>query len=454
MSAAAPPVAAAGEPFCGLREAFLAGRDSPSDYLERRLARIDAHEPQLRAFVVIDRDGARAAARASSARWREGRPRSPIDGMPIGIKDIIETHDLPTQMGSPIYGGFQPRRDAACVSALRTAGAVLVGKTVTTEFAAGRAGPTRNPFDLARTPGGSSSGSAAAVAAAMLPAALGTQTMASIVRPSSYCGVFGWKPTHGTFSTDGVQPLSPTLDHLGVLARDPRDAWEVGQVLARALPGSPLEASADMPAARAPRRLCQLGTAGWQETAEPARRALRQALDTLARQGIEIVAFDDPRLRELDATVVEAARVAWSVFGWESQWPLRAYRERGEDQVGARLKELLQVAAGLTRADHARMLAWRDRLRERVAELAGPDAAFVSLASCGAASQGLDDTGSRACGAAWSLVGGPALSLPVLAVDGLPLGLQLMSAPHEDASAFAIARWITDALPTPYTLEP
>jgi Asp-tRNA(Asn)/Glu-tRNA(Gln) amidotransferase A subunit family amidase len=263
--------------------------------------------------------------------------------------------------------------------------------------------------------------------------------------------VFGWKPTHGVLPTDGVQPLSTTLDHLGVLARDPIDAWEVGQVLARAFPGC--EASPGVPVPRKPRRLLQLRTQGWEEAGEPSRRAMQTALAELAAEGVEIVPFDDPHLRELDAIVVEAAQRAWSVFGWESQWPLRAYRDRGEDMIGPRLKELLGVAAAMTRADHVLLLRWRHELRERVAALAGPDSAFVSIASSGPAPKGLENTGSRACGAAWTFVGGPAFSLPVLGVDGLPLGLQLMSAPHADADAFAMARWILDRLPAPYTLN-
>ncbi|MDO8277510.1 MAG: amidase [Burkholderiaceae bacterium] len=435
------------ESFAECRPRFLSGEDTPRDYLERRLARLALLEPQLRAFVHVDLAGARTAADASSARYRAAAPLSMLDGMPIGVKDIIETRDMPTQMGSPIYAGFQPRRDAACVTTLRQAGAVIVGKTVTTEFAAGRAGPTCNPFDPRRTPGGSSSGSAAAVGAGLLPAALGTQTMASIVRPASYCGAYGWKPTHGALSTDGVQPLSPTLDHLGVIAGSAEDAWAVGTVLGAAVAGSLLTAEgAAAPVPSRPQRLICLRTAGWPEADEPSRAALDRALRTLAAEGVEVLDVADPRVAAVDDWVVQAAASAWRVFAWESQWPLRSYRACGEHLVGPRLMDLMNVAASMTAADHRELLAWRVAYRAAVQALATPGTAFVSLASSGPAPLGLEGTGSRQFAAAWTLLGGPSFSLPVLRASGLPLGLQLMAMPGEDASATAMARWIMQRL--------
>ncbi|MGH7089078.1 MAG: amidase family protein, partial [Stellaceae bacterium] len=172
---------------------FSAGSDTPRAYLERCLERISELEPKIGAFVALNLPAARAAADRSDERWRAGKPLSPIDGMPVGIKDIIETEDMPTEQGSPIFAGCRTGRDAATVTALKEAGAVAVGKTVTTEFAASEPRGTRNPFDLDRTPGGSSSGSAAAVGVGMLPSALGTQVVGSILRPSSFCGVYGFK---------------------------------------------------------------------------------------------------------------------------------------------------------------------------------------------------------------------------------------------------------------------
>jgi Asp-tRNA(Asn)/Glu-tRNA(Gln) amidotransferase A subunit family amidase len=176
---------------------FRDGGDTPRAYLERCLEAIAAREPVVRAWVVLNQDGAREAADASTARWQAGRPLSAIDGMPVGIKDLLETRDMPTQMGCPAYRGNFPKRDNAAVWALRQAGAVVLGKTVTTELGGAHPGPTTNPFDQTRTPGGSSSGSAAAVGAGMVPATLGTQVGGSVIRPASYCGNYALKPTQG-----------------------------------------------------------------------------------------------------------------------------------------------------------------------------------------------------------------------------------------------------------------
>ena len=191
------------KPYLSATGRFASGADTPRDLLERCLADLAALEPKIGAFVNLNLAGARAAADQSTARWRTGRPRSPIDGMPIGIKDIIETADMPTENGSPLFAGFRSERDGASVAALREAGAVIVGKAVTTEFASTEPRGTRNPHDLRRTPGGSSSGSAAAVAAGMVSTALGTQVIGSTIRPASYCGCVGFKVSVGALNRGG-----------------------------------------------------------------------------------------------------------------------------------------------------------------------------------------------------------------------------------------------------------
>src|SRR5690348_4086684 len=193
----------AARPYLTATAKFASGDDNPREFLERCLKALDTWEPQIGAFVTLNLPAARAAADASTARWRAGKPLSAIDGMPVGIKDIIETHDMPTQMGSPLFKGWRGERDAAAVYALREAGAIIVGKTVTTEFASTHPRGTCNPHDPRRTPGGSSSGSAAAVATGMVPAALGTQVVGSILRPSSFCGCVGFKPTVGAINHGG-----------------------------------------------------------------------------------------------------------------------------------------------------------------------------------------------------------------------------------------------------------
>lgn len=445
-----PPAHAGEQSYSRQRDAFRDGRDTPRDYLERKLHQLARLEPDLRAFIHLDLDAARAAADRSSMRYRQGRALSSLDGMPIGVKDIILTREMPTQMGSPLYNGHRPRRDAACVVALRNAGAVIVGKTVTTEFAAGRAGPTCNPFDPTRTPGGSSSGSAAAVGAGILPAALGTQTLGSIVRPASFCGAFGWKPSHGAFSLDGVQPLSWTLDHLGVIAQDIEDAWALATILP---PGGALSErllpseGTPVPTPVRPRRLVALRTPGWAETDTASQSCFESAMERLRAEGVAILDQADERVAAMDRRLVEAADVARRIFAWESQWPLASYRDCGVDQVGSRLLELLDTASQMTAREYAALLAWRNGFRRELDVLGADSDGFVALASSGPAPVGLEQTGSRRCQVAWTLAGAPSCSIPVLRSQGLPLGLQVMAGPAGgDTALIAAAGWLNEHL--------
>src|SRR6476469_9746227 len=279
--------------FTHARTNFLAGTDTPRDLLERCLERIAERESSVHAFVVMNEHG-RTAADAATGRYRAGQPLSIVDGCPVGIKDIMDTHDMPTQMGSPAFKGWQPRHDAACVQALRAGGAVLVGKTVTTAFACGATNVTTNPRDAARTPGGSSSGSAAAVGAGMLPVALGTQSQGSILRPAAYCGLVGFKPTFGALPMQGVHPITATHDHLGVLASTLDDAWRIASHLSTShgSPGHPYlnGASAEPPRPKKPRRLIRLHMRAWESEVDQAtRETFERFIEHVKGAGVEII---------------------------------------------------------------------------------------------------------------------------------------------------------------------
>src|SRR5258706_1872086 len=248
--------------FAGALPDIVSGRRTPREFLGRCLDVIGAREKAVRAFVTLDAKGARKAADAATKRYKARKPLSPVDGMPIAIKDIIATVGMPTQMNSPAFKGWQSGQDAACVAALRQGGAVIIGKTVTTEFALGFSGPTTNPFDSERTPGGSSSGSAAAFGAGIVAAGLGTQTQASTLRPASFCGAVGFKPSLGQLHLGGVHPLSATADHLGIIGAPLGDVWRVASQISLGI-GSPgrrfLEgAGAEMPPPKPPRKLIRL----------------------------------------------------------------------------------------------------------------------------------------------------------------------------------------------------
>ncbi len=431
-------------PFIAATAEFAAGRDTPRDYLERCLAQIEALEPKIGAFVNLNLWGARAAADSATVRWKAGKPLSPVDGMPVGVKDIIETEDMPTEMGSPIFAGYRSGRDAATVWALRQAGAVIVGKTVTTEFAATEPRGTRNPWDLARTPGGSSSGSAAAVAVGMLPAALGTQVIGSIVRPSSYCGVYGFKPSLGAINRGGsMDGLSQSCD--GALAATLADAWVMLREIAARAGGDPgypgLAGPRELPAANQPRTLALLETPGWAVVQPAARQALEAAVERLRGAGVAIITRrDTPALEEAERGLAEANTISRAINNWESRWPLETLR--GRPGLSQAMRERLDQAAAMTREEFERLLAERARIRQAYAKLAAVCDACVTLPAPGPAPIGLRSTGDPIFAVSGSLLGVPALSLPLLEAEGLPLGLQVMGFEQQDAAAVAIARWV------------
>ena len=265
--------------------AFRTGKDDPRNFLERCIAVIEAQDPSIDAFVATNLDAARKVADEASERWKTGSTLSAIDGMPVGIKDIMETADMGTEQGSPLFTGWKGGRDCAAVVALREAGAVIVGKTVTTEFAATHPGGTRNPWDLERTPGGSSSGSAASVAAGMLPAALGTQVIGSILRPASYCGCFGYKPSIGGINRGGsFDEFSQSSS--GVLAATLEETWSVGREISARAGGDPgfpgISGPLKAPAPKYPRRIALLETAGWEKANNEAKQALMEGRKLLS----------------------------------------------------------------------------------------------------------------------------------------------------------------------------
>jgi Asp-tRNA(Asn)/Glu-tRNA(Gln) amidotransferase A subunit family amidase len=429
---------------------FRDATDSPRGYLERCLQVIEAREPEVQAFVVLNIEGARKAADASTARYRAGAPLSRVDGLPIGIKDLYETADMPTQMGSALFKDWRSGRDAAAVHALRQGGAIIVGKTVTTEFGFYNPGPTRNPFDPARTPGGSSSGSAAAVGAAMLPAAIGSQVVGSLIRPAGYCANVGFKPTFGALNRGGGGTgLSQAC--IGVHAGSIEDSWAVSHHIAAFAGGDPghpgLFGAPDVPAPAKPARLIRLETAGWPQCDDATRGRFEDALARLSRQGVSVLSRkDDPKIAEFEAAIAEAKQVTDTLCGYELRWPLTIYRDRGPHALSDNIAARLKVWEQLTVEQYRAALARREALRRMHAALKELAPAQLTLSSAGAAPRGLGNTGDPVFAIPGSLLGAPAMSLPLLETEGMPLGLQLLGYPHGDADLHGLARWISTAL--------
>jgi len=435
-------------PFLSATQQFAAGRSTPRAFFEGCLAEFARRETDVGAFVTFDIAAARAAADASTERWLKGKPASAIDGIPMGIKDIINTADMPTEMGSPLFAGWRSEMDAACVSALRQAGAVILGKTVTTEFAATEPRGTRNPFDLEHTPGGSSSGSAAAVGCGMVSAALGTQVIGSTIRPASFCGCYGFKPSVNALNREGCHDYQ-SQSCTGVIAASLEDAWQVAyEIVARVggdagTPG--LAGPAACPAPAAPKRLAFLETAGWSQ-AQPAAKALMQdCLDRLKDAGIAVTARnDDVKIDAVESNIAGAHPLSNRINSWETRWFLRGARDRDAAKLSKVMQTRLAESEHMTLADYRTALDERARIRAIYAELAGPYDGCITLAATGPAPKGLQSTGNSAFAVPSSLLGIPALTLPLFAIDGLPLGLQVLGFFNEDARAFALAGFLRD----------
>ena len=398
------------------------GRLTSEAVVRACLDRITRHEPEVHAWAWLDPEQALAAARAVDAR---GRP-SPLHGLPVGIKDIIDTADAPTECGTPLYRARRPARDARCVAALRAAGGVVLGKTVTTELAFFAPGPTRNPRNPAHTPGGSSSGSAAAVAACMVPAALGTQTAGSIIRPAAYCGVVGFKPSHGLLSMEGIHPFAPSLDTLGVLVREVADVAPLLSAL-----GAPVQVS---PLPRPP-RVGLWRSAWWSHATSPMQARLVEVAGTLARAGAMVREIDplpdETRLFE-DQTVIMAAE---AVRSFEALRPTGA--------LSPQLTELLDRGAAATQEEVRDAHSRAAEARTAAGQLFSDVDVLLTPSAPGEAPEGLASTGDPVFNRVVTLLGLPCVSLPAgSGPTGLPLGVQLVGVLRGEAALLAAAAWV------------
>ncbi len=432
---------------------FLIGADTPREFLERCIAVIERREPELQAFVTLDLIAARRAADAASARYKAGIPLSVIDGLPIALKDIIDTRDMPTECGSPIYKGHRADRDAPVAAALRRGGAIIVGKTATTEFAFGQITQTRNPFDLRRTPGTSSSGSAAAIGAGMLPVAIGTQLMSSVMRPASYCGHIGVKPTYGVIRQAGIHPFSPSGEHVGVHAATLGDAWTVLRYLSREagpVPGSHgLSGPPSFPPARQPKRLMRFYTPGWDLADTTVRSALEGALNRLSQAGVEILeATSTPVLQAVEDDFARADWCIAEIAAFEMRWPFFEYEAAGH-AFHPQIARMLRRAHDITLEDYHAALDFKAAFRARLLAARELVDGFVGLTAPEVAPVGLENIGHPVMCSPATCAGAPSLTLPLLKAHDLPLGLQLIGFHGADAQLFSQASWIRGAFSRP-----
>ena len=418
-----------------------AGEFSAEQLVQACLNRIAEVEPQVQAWQHLDPAHALAQARARDADRAEGRPCGPLHGVPVGVKDIIDTADMPTEDGTSLHTGRMPDSDASVVSALRAAGAVIMGKTVTTELATYAAGKTRNPHNAAHTPGGSSSGSAAAVAAGMVPLSIGTQTNGSVIRPAAFCGVYGFKPTFGLIPRHGILKVSRTLDSVGFFARSLDDI----ALLAEPLVGHDDRDPDTRPRSRIPfvqtlsseppmpPRFAFVKTPMWERTDESTREAFAELLQAL-----------DGHVEELEMPPDWAQAWDWMrcIMEAEMAFNLDAEWQRGREQLSPSLQSQLERGRAISALDYQQAVAKIPRLHSGFDEWFSRCDALITPATPGVAPLAAT-TGDPVFCTLWSLAGMPALSLPLMnGPGGLPLGVQLIGERSRDARLLRSARWL------------
>jgi Asp-tRNA(Asn)/Glu-tRNA(Gln) amidotransferase A subunit family amidase len=444
MPAEHPSTLSAVEAARRVQEGLLTSEELVGACLER----IRQTEPTVQAWAFLDEEHALNQARAADSRkLNAAEPVGPLHGVPVGIKDIIDTADMATENGTVLHSGRWPRQDAALVRMLKAAGAIIIGKTVTTECAYFHPGKTRNPWNPEHTPGGSSSGSAAAVAASMVPLAVGTQTNGSVIRPAAFCGVYGFKPSHGLIPRTGVLPLSRALDTIGVFARTLEDAALIAECLAGFDSGDPdtclraripfRETLAEEPPI--PPMIGVVKTPYWDRASAEMREGFAELISTLGDRCEEV---------ELGPTSAEAW--GWQKTIMEADMAANLEREwlRGRDKLSEPLRTLIERGREVKAVEYQRALAGSRAVMNSLDELFMERYdALITPAAPGSAPKGLASTGDPAFCTLWTLCGMPAISLPLLQDSaGMPMGVQLVGRRNFDARLLRTARWLTRRL--------
>ena len=435
---------------CDARALIETGALTSCELVEACLARIDELEPSIGAWTHLDREMALQQAQAADEFRKGGLALGALHGLPIGIKDIIDTADYPTERGTVLHQGRQPERDATLVALLKEAGAIILGKTVSTELAVYAPGKTRNPHNPEHTPGGSSSGSAAAVACAMVPLSVGTQTNGSVIRPAAYCGVYGYKPSFGRISRHGVLEQSPPLDTIGVFARSLPDLALLADVLMR------FDAQDSVMKPVAPPRIVDLmatevpvnphfafiRSSVWEQVEAVTKDALRELIEaTNETQPKTIDIVDMPE--SFDALHEDHRRVMEADLARSFADEYR----RGKEQLSDVLRDMIERGQQVSDADYQQALARMQDYNAFLSEVFEDYDAILTPATPGPAPAGIEATGSPVMNTIWTFCGTPAINLPILQnPEGLPMGVQVIGERNDDARLFRSTRWLLDVL--------
>ena len=413
-----------------LRDEIAAGELTATALVERCIARIDAREAEVQAWIWFQPDYALAQARALDEAFAKGGVVGPLHGLPVGLKDVIDTGDAPTGNGCPVDDGRQPDKDARLVTMLRDAGATIMGKTVSTELAFMHAGKTRNPHNPAHTPGGSSSGSCAAVGDGMIPLAVGTQTGGSVIRPSSFCGITGFKPTLNAIPRAGVTLQSHTLDTVGVFGETPADTALIASALFQ---GDKLDAEL---APITSSRFALLHPPGWDEATDDLHAAFARVEAALGGRVVRA---------ELPPAFNDAANQRAIVNFAEMAHHYDRYRKAGLDRLGPETQKAMADGAATPATDYIAALATGQAMKGGLRDVFETADFLICPAATGPAPEGLEFTGDSIFNGLWTFCGTPAVTVPIeVAENGLPIGVQIVAAKGRDADLLRVAQWLYD----------
>ena len=427
---------------------------SSCELVEACFARIDELEPMIGAWAHLDREAALQQARDADEFRKSGLPIGALHGLPVGIKDIIDTADYPTERGTILHQGRQPEADATLVSLLKEAGAIILGKTVSTELAVYAPGKTRNPHNPDHTPGGSSSGSAAAVSAAMVSLSVGTQTNGSIIRPAAFCGVYGYKPSFGRISRHGVLQQSPPLDTVGVFARDLADLALIADVLMRfddrdeaMTPIAPprIESVMNQEVPLEP-HFAFIRTPVWEQVDQATKDGLRELID-IANETANEAQQKPIDIVDMPASFADLHEDHRKVMEGDLARSFADEYQRGKAQLSDVLREMIERGQQVSDTDYQESLSRMQNYNAFLDEVFEDYDAILTPATPGAAPAGIDSTGSPVMNTIWTFCGTPAINLPILqSPDGLPMGVQVVGARNDDARLFRSTRWLLDIL--------
>lgn len=431
-------------PATELASRIAAGACTSEQVVEACLARIAEVDPQVQAWAFLSPEHALERARAADRYRGTGRPLGPLHGVPVAVKDIIDTRGMPTENGTVLDAGRRPRRDAAVVTRLKAAGAIVLGKAVTTELAYFAPSKTRNPHDPERTPGGSSSGSAAAVASGMAPLAIGTQTNGSVIRPAAFCGVVGYKPSFGLIPRTGILAQSWHLDTVGVFARTLADVALLAECLighddgdAATTPtapfGLPAAVRAEPPL---PPLFAFVPSPVWDQAEDDTKEAFAELVDALGEQCDRV---------DLPAPFAHGHAVHKTLMLAGFSRNLGSYYNRGKDQLSAQMRRAIEEGRTILAHDYLAAVDWIEVLNAGLEEIFQRYDAILTPAAPGEAPRGFETTGNPAFCTLWTLCGTPAVTLPLLqGADGMPMGVQLVGRRGYDARLLRTASWLAN----------